>query len=254
MCGQAPDRRQRHVSPTDEEDLVTRIDTARDAAGRAREAAAQYAGEARDRIAPHLESAVDQALHAARSTVDERLAPRWEQARAHVPPTVGDAAARARDAAVGAAATAKEAATRAQEAAARAQEAASPLAHEAQLRGGAALAALRGHVSAEDIERLAARLVRRERRARALRRAAVVAAVAGGAAAAFVWWRRQSSPDWLVEPAGGESGGGGRPTSLADEVSANATGTVSGGVSDTAAMPLDPEVQAKAEDENDGEQ
>jgi hypothetical protein len=244
MDGQAPDRRQRHVSPTDEEDLVTRIDTARDAAARAKEAAAQYAGEARTRIAPHLETAVDQARHAARSTVDEHLAPRWEQARAHVPPTVGEAVNRTREAAAEAATTAREAASTAREVASTARDTAGPYAHEAQLRSAAALAALRGKVSAEDIERLARRIARRERRSRLLRRAAMAVLAGSGAALGFIWWRRQSSPEWLVES--GPSDGAPSATRAAAERANPA------GASGATAMPLDPEVQAKSEDSREG--
>jgi hypothetical protein len=67
-------------------------------------------------------------------------------------------------------------------------------------RSTAAVAALRGELTAEDIRKLARRKVRRARTGRAFRKLMVVGLVAGGAAAAWKWWEKQSNPDWLVEP------------------------------------------------------
>lgn len=76
-----------------------------------------------------------------------------------------------------------------------------PARDEAMIRGAAVLHALRGHVTAAEIDRLVRRRMRRERTGRVFR-GLVVAGLAGGAAfAAWKWWSRQNNPDWLVEPA-----------------------------------------------------
>ncbi|MGA5701901.1 DUF5324 family protein [Peterkaempfera bronchialis] len=213
---------------------MTRLDAARDAAGKTRDTlapyaatakgtAAQYAEEARRRLAPRVEAlapkveaaaaqAAAQARCAARSTYAQHLAPRVGQARAGVPPQIEEAAAwaaqltretalNARDAALAAgrqarATTAPAVATLVEEA----RNAAVPVTQEAQSRGAAALAALRGQVTAADIEKLVRRKARRERCGRVARRLLVVGVLVGGGAAAWKWWRGQSSPEWLVEP------------------------------------------------------
>jgi hypothetical protein len=204
---------------------VTRIDAAREAAGKTREQLAPYAASARDaaahytdeawqRLAPHIESAVEQArvaAHAAQSaaaqTVDTRVAPHvaplWDQARATVPPSVEEAvnkaAKRTRRAARQARATAVPAVTQAFDEAAQATSQAAQI---ARARGAAALPVLRGQVSLAEVEALAARHSR-SRRSRWTRRVLVVgtlgAATAGGLLA-WKWWQKQSNPDWLVEP------------------------------------------------------
>ncbi len=235
---------------------MTRIDAAREAAGKtreqltpyavsARDAAAHYTDEAWQRLAPHIESALEQARAAAQSaqqsaqsTVDSRVAPHvaplWEQARGSVPPSVEDAVAlaalRTRRAARRARNTAVPAVTQAFDEAAQATAQA---AHAARQRGAAALPVLRGQVSLAEVEALAAKHAR-NRRSRWTRRLLVLGtlgALAGGGFAAWKWWEKQSNPDWLVEPA---------PVSPPPR-------------STPAAMPLDPEVQAKqAEDADDG--
>ena len=265
---------------------MTRIDAAREAAGKtreqlapyavsARDAAAHYTDEAWQRLAPHIEAAVEQARaaasaaqQAAQSTVDgkvtPRVAPLLEQARDHVPPAVedavGNAARRTRRAARSARKSAAAAALQAREAAlpvvAHAwDEAALAAAQAAQVahdRGAAALPVLRGQVSLAEVEALAARHDR-SRRSRTLRRFLVLAglgAVAGGGLAAWKWWQKQSNPDWLVEP----------PASSLPLRSTPATGgtgstasTPAGAVTDDAAMPLAPDVEAKAAAEADAE-
>ncbi|MFP8906730.1 DUF5324 family protein, partial [Streptomyces atacamensis] len=78
--------------------------------------------------------------------------------------------------------------------------AAGPVREAAVARSTAAVAALRGELTAEDIRKLARRKARRARRGRAFKRLMVVGVVAGGVAAVWKWWEKQSNPDWLVEP------------------------------------------------------
>jgi hypothetical protein len=108
------------------------------------------------------------------------------------------------------------------------------VADEAASRGAAALAALRGNVSAKEIQKLARRNERRSRAGRAVKVLALVGVLAGGAFAAWKWWDKQANPDWLVEPP------------AATEV------PESGGLSSvdgTGPQVLDPEVQAKQDEE-----
>ncbi|MFF8861899.1 MULTISPECIES: DUF5324 family protein [unclassified Streptomyces] len=194
----------------------------------AKERAAYYAQEARVRLAP----VVSQAAEQAREQYDARLAPRLEQARAHVPPKVDLAA--------------QEAALRTRKAALQAAEysrpkieqavaAAAPVADEVAARGAAALAALRGNVSAKEIQKIARKNERRSRSGRAVKLLALLTLVAGGAVVAWKWWDKQANPDWLVEPpAATEVPESGRLSS----------------VDGTGPSVLDPEVQAKqAEDD-----
>ncbi|MFI9721002.1 DUF5324 family protein [Streptomyces sp. NPDC052396] len=170
-------------------------------AGTARDAAVHYAHEARERLAPLMAEAAQQA----RAQYDAHLQPRLEQARETLPPRVGQAAARA-------------------------LEAAEPVRDEALARGGAALAALRGQVSAAEVDKLVRQRQRRCRAGRVAKRLAILGLLAGGAVAAWKWWDRQSNPDWLVEPP------------LATEPGRSSLSSVDGSVG---AGGLDPEVQAK---------
>ncbi|MFF0779229.1 MULTISPECIES: DUF5324 family protein [unclassified Streptomyces] len=193
----------------------------------AKERAAYYAQEARVRLAP----VVSQAAEQAREQYDARLAPRLEQARAHVPPKVDMAA---HEAAVRTRKAARQAAEYSRPRIEQAVAVAAPVADEAATRGAAALAALRGQVTAEDIRKLARRNERRCRAGRAMKVFALVGLVAGGAFAAWKWWDKQANPDWLVEPP------------AATEVPESGLGSVDG----SGSAVLDPEVQAKqAEDE-----
>ncbi|GAA3122797.1 DUF5324 family protein [Streptomyces echinatus] len=194
----------------------------------AKERAAYYAQEARVRLAP----VVSQAAEQAREQYDARLAPRLEQALAHVPPKVDLAA---HEAAVRTRKAARQAADYSRPRIEHAVAATAPVRDEAAARGAAALAALRGQVSARDIQKLARRNQRRCRAGRALKYTALLAALAGGAFAAWKWWDKQANPDWLVEPPA--------PTEVPDSphlTSVDGTGT----------SGLDPEVQAKQAEED----
>ncbi|MFF8403060.1 DUF5324 family protein [Streptomyces sp. NPDC014846] len=194
----------------------------------AKERAAYYAQEARVRLAP----VVSQAAEQAREQYDARLAPRLEQARAHVPPKVDlaahEAALRTRKAAL-------QAAEYSRPKIEQAVAAAAPVADEVAARSAAALAALRGNVSAKEIQKIARKNERRSRSGRAVKLLALLTLVAGGAVVAWKWWDKQANPDWLVEPP------------AATEVPE--TGRLSS-VDGTGPAVLDPEVQAKqAEDD-----
>ncbi|MFI6640463.1 DUF5324 family protein [Streptomyces sp. NPDC050504] len=192
-------------------------------AGTAKDQAAHYAHEARVRLAPKVSGAA----HQARVHYDARLAPHVDRARGHVPPKV-DAAAhlaahRTRAAAQRAA---QYAAPRVENAVAAAQ----PVAEEAAARSTAALAALRGQVTAKEVSRLVRRHERRARRGRVVKGLAFAGLLAGGAFAAWKWWDRQANPDWLVEPPAA--------TEVADRAPLTS-------VDGTGRAVLDPEVQAK---------
>ncbi|MEU5419741.1 DUF5324 family protein, partial [Streptomyces sp. NPDC020667] len=101
-------------------------------------------------------------------------------------------------------------------------------------RGAAAIAALRGQVSAADIEKLLAKRGRRCRAGRVAKRFVLLGLLAGGAYAAWKWWDKQANPDWLVEPPA--------PTEVSDR---NPLSSVDG-----SAGSLDPDVQAKQDRED----
>jgi hypothetical protein len=137
---------------------------------------------------------------------------------------------------------------------------AGPARDEVVLRGGAALHALRGQVSAADIDRLVRRRLRRQQTGRAFR-GLVIAGLAGGAAfAAFKWWSKQSNPDWLVEPSEptdpfdsrdrATMNGSGTLTVVdpVEEALAEESGTSTIDQVDGSPGALDPEVQAKQAD------
>ncbi|MFD8718749.1 DUF5324 family protein [Streptomyces sp. NPDC059629] len=191
----------------------------------AKERAAYYAQEARVRLAP----VVSQAAEQARVQYDARLVPRLELARAHVPPRVDQAA---HDAADLTRKAARQAADYSRPRIEQAVAAAGPVRDEAALRGAAALAALRGNVSAEDIQKLARRNQRRSACGRVFKAFVVAGVLAGAGVAAWKWWDKQANPDWLVEPP------------AATEVpESGRLGSVDG------SSPLDPEVQAKEAEE-----
>ncbi|MDQ0934060.1 hypothetical protein QFZ49_004000 [Streptomyces turgidiscabies] len=226
---------------TEEEDPVTRIESVRAATGSAKDSvlhaadvvapyadtakdrATQYAYEARVRLAPKVSQAAEQA----RVQYGAHLAPRLEQARTHVPPKVDHAA---HQAAVRTAKAARQAADYTAPRVERAVAAAGPVREEAAARGAAALAALRGQVTPEEIRKLARKHERRARAGRLAKGLAALGILAGGAFAAWKWWDKQANPDWLVEPpAATEVPETGRLTS----------------VDGTGQSVLDPEVQAK---------
>lgn len=223
---------------------MTRIDSVRAATGSAKDSvlhaaevvapyadtakdrASYYANEALVRLAPKVSLAAEQA----RAQYGAHLAPRFEQARTHVPPKVDQAAVRTRQAAVLAAEYTRP---RIEQAVAAAQ----PVREEAASRGVAAIAALRGQVSPQEIQKLVRKHERRAKAGRVAKGLLVLGILAGGAFAAWKWWDKQANPDWLVEPP------------AATEVPE--TGRLSS-VDGTGLSDLDPEVQAKqAEEETD---
>ncbi|MER5870820.1 DUF5324 family protein [Streptomyces sp. NPDC002044] len=163
----------------------------------AKDAAVHYAHEANERLAPKVSYAANEAAKQARTTYDHHLHPRLKSARAHVPPNVDRAATRAVKQTRRAA---RQAADYTQPKFESALAAATPVAEEAASRSTAAFAALRGQVSAKEVQRLVRRHERRARTGRVLRGVALVGLLAGGAFAAWKWWDQQSNPDWLVEP------------------------------------------------------
>ncbi|GGV80426.1 hypothetical protein GCM10015535_18470 [Streptomyces gelaticus] len=159
----------------------------------AKEQAAHLAHEARTRLAPKVSKAAQQA----RVQYDAHLAPRIELALTHVPPKVDEVGRRA------ALRTRRAARTAADFTVPRVEHAmavAQPMAEEATARSAAALAALRGQVTAEEIRHLARKRERRAKAGRLFKGLVVVGLVAGAAYAAWRWWDKQANPDWLVEP------------------------------------------------------
>ncbi|MET7478238.1 DUF5324 family protein [Streptomyces sp. NPDC005648] len=224
---------------------MTRIDSVRAATGSAKDSVlhaaevvapyaetakdrtAHYAHEARVRLAPKVSQAADQA----RVQYDAYVAPRIEQALTYVPPKVDQAA---QEAAERTRKAARQAADYSRPRIEQAVAAAGPVRDEAAARGVAALAALRGQVSPQEIQKLVRKHERRARAGRAAKALLVLGALAGGAFAAWKWWDKQANPDWLVEPpAATEVPEPGRLTS----------------VDGSGKSVLDPEVQAKEAEE-----
>ncbi|MFI8233428.1 DUF5324 family protein [Streptomyces sp. NPDC085900] len=224
---------------------MTRIDSVRAATGSAKdsvlhaaEVVAPYAETAKDRTAHYAQEArvrlapvVTQAAGQARVQYGAYVAPRIEQARTHVPPKVDQAA---QDAAALTRKAARQAAEYSRPKIEQAVAAAGPVRDEATARGVAALAALRGQVTAKEIQKLIRKHERRARAGRVARVLLVVGAVAGGAFAAWKWWDKQANPDWLVEP----------PAATEVPESSRLTSVDGSGQS-----ALDPEVQAKEAEE-----
>ncbi|MER5654706.1 DUF5324 family protein [Streptomyces sp. NPDC002131] len=228
---------------------MTRIDSVRAATGSAKDSvlhaaevvapyadtakdrAAHYATEARVRLAPKVSQAAEQA----RVQYDAHLAPRFEQARTHVPPKVDQAA---QEAAVRTRKAARQAAVYSKPKIEQAVAAAQPVGEEAASRGAAAIAALRGQVSAKEIQKLVRKHERRARNGRLVKGLAVLGILAGGAFAAWKWWDKQANPDWLVEP----------PAATEVPETGRLTSVDGSGQSD-----LDPEVQIKEAQEDAAE-
>ncbi|MFI8069342.1 MULTISPECIES: DUF5324 family protein [unclassified Streptomyces] len=225
---------------------MTRIDSVRAATGSAKDSvlhaaevvapyadtakdkASHYATEARVRLAPKVSQAADQA----RVQYGAHVAPRLEQARTHVPPKVDQAA---HEAAVRTRKAARQAADYSRPMIEQAVAAAGPVRDEATARSVAALAALRGQITAKEVQKLVRKHERRARAGRLAKALAVAGLVAGGAFAAWKWWDKQANPDWLVEPpAATEVPETGRLTS----------------VDGSGQSVLDPEVQAKEAEED----
>ncbi|MFI9580762.1 DUF5324 family protein [Streptomyces sp. NPDC052236] len=183
---------------------MTRMDSVRAATGTAKESvlhaaevvapyadtakdqAARYAHQARVRIAPKVSKAATQA----RVQYDARVA-------SHVPPKMDKAAHRA---ATQARKAARQAADYTAPRVEHAKAVAQPVREEAAARSAAALAALRGQVTAKEIQKLARRHERRARNGRRAKRLVIIGVLAGGAVATWKWWDKQANPDWLVEP------------------------------------------------------
>lgn len=197
----------------------------------AKDQAAHYAQEARTLLAPKVSLAAKQA----RVQYGAHLAPRIELARTHVPPKVDKAAQRAARRTRRAARSAADyTVPRVESALAAAQ----PVAEEAGHRSSAALAALRGQVTAKEIKKLTKKHARRAKAGRAFKGLAVAGVLAGGAYAVWRWWDKQANPDWLVEPPA--------PTEVDDRAPLTS-------VDGTGQTVLDPDVQAKQADaEADG--
>ncbi|MFI1014564.1 DUF5324 family protein [Streptomyces sp. NPDC020965] len=191
-------------------------------AGTAKGQAAHYAQEARVRLVPKVSKASQRARARARVQYAAYVAP-------HVPPKVDDAAHRA---ALQARKTARQAADYTKPRVEHAVAAAQPVREEATARSVAALAALRGQVTPNDIRKLVRKHERRSKAARLAKGLAIIGVVAGGAVAVWKWWDKQANPDWLVEPP------------AATEVSEpDPLSSVDG-----SPEALDPEVQAKQDE------
>uniref|UniRef100_A0AAU2JSY0 DUF5324 family protein n=1 Tax=Streptomyces sp. NBC_00049 TaxID=2903617 RepID=A0AAU2JSY0_9ACTN len=189
----------------------------------AKGAAVQYAHEANERLAPMMSHAANEAARQARTTYDCHLHPRIKAARAHVPPTVDRAATTA---VLQTRRAARSAADYTQPRIESAIAAAQPVAEEAAARStaasAAAVAALRGQVSAKEVKHLVRRHERRERTGRLFKGVALIGLLACGAYVAWRWWDQQSNPDWLVEPPAATelSARDGGPASFDDELAA----------------------------------
>ncbi|MFJ8645307.1 DUF5324 family protein [Streptomyces sp. NPDC093546] len=187
-------------------------------ASTAKDSAVHYATEARVRVAPKVSNAALQARTQARAQYATMVAP-------HVPPKLDQAAQRAM---VQTRRAAREAARYTAPRVQKAMAAAQPVGAEAMNRSAAAAAALRGQVTAQEIQQLIRKHERRARTGRMFKKVAAVGMLAGAAFAAWKWWDKQANPDWLVEPP------------AATEVSEGPLMSVDGSVG-----PLDPEVEAK---------
>lgn len=254
---------------TEEEKPVTRLDSARENAGWNKEAAAayavtakdaalHYADEARQRFGPAVEalgpkaaaagaqarSSATQAAQAARVQYAKHVAPQLEQAFLSLPPGAQQstlkAVHRAQEAALAAKINAAKAAGQAKatlgpkvtDAYSGARATVVPVAHEAQVRGAAALTALQGHVTASEISELAAKNIKKENRSGWATGLAVGGVVAIGAGVcAWQWWRKQNNPEWLVEPPAGAHNG----TAEGAATTGTTTGAATTGTAATAA-------------------
>ncbi|CAL9513960.1 hypothetical protein SUDANB176_03711 [Streptomyces sp. enrichment culture] len=224
---------------------MTRIDSVRAATGSAKDSvlhaaevvapyadsakvrAAHYAQEARVRLAPK----VTQAAGHARVQYGTHVQPYLEQARTHVPPKVDLAA---HEAALRTRRAARQAAEYSRPMIEQAMAAAGPAREEAAARSAAALAALRGQVSPQQVQKLVRKQQRRAKAGRTARMVLLLGVVAGGVFAAWKWWDKQANPDWLVEPP------------AATDVSESATLT---SVDGSGGSTLAPEVEAKEAEE-----
>ncbi|WP_073807083.1 DUF5324 family protein [Kitasatospora sp. CB01950] len=261
---------------------MSRTDTARETAARAKDAVAPYAAsaketalhyaeEAKQVLGPKLEalgpkaaaagaqarSGAGQAAQAARVQYVKHLAPHLEQAFFSLPPDTQKAALkavhRAQEAALAAKLSAGQAACQARtnvapkvvETFQAAKDSVVPLAQEAQSRGAAAITALQGNVSAAEIGELAAKNAKKKRCNGWATGLAVAGAVAiGTGVVAWQWLRRQNNPEWLVEPPEPATA----PSATTAARPGTATGAPVGGATLNGSVPNDdPEAAGAAE-------
>ncbi|WP_314175983.1 DUF5324 family protein [Streptomyces winkii] len=210
-------------------------------AGTARDTAVQYAHEAGARLGPKVSHAARQARTSARDGYDQLVVPRITKARRSLPPEWDRAATRAAKRTRKAARKATDyAAPRIESAVADARSASGPVREEAASRSAAAYAALRGQVSAKEIEKLVRRRDKRARRGRLARRLGLLGLLAGGVYAAWRWWDKQANPDWLVEPP--------EATEVGDRAPLSSVGGAAAAERRAGDGQLDPEVEAKAKE------
>ncbi|MFF2039665.1 DUF5324 family protein [Kitasatospora sp. NPDC058170] len=213
---------------------MTRLDSARETAGKTRDTLAPYAATAKDtavhladgakqRLGPALESIgpkTAQAAHGVRVQYDRRIAPQLGHAFASLPPDAQEHALKALHRTQEAALAARHSAARAADQARStvgprvtyvvdgARSTVVPVAQEAQTRGAAALTALHGHVTSAEIGDLRARNIRKEQRSGWATGLAVAGALAiGSGILIWHWWRHQGDPEWLVEPSSAQDTG-----------------------------------------------
>jgi hypothetical protein len=215
-------------------------------AGSARDAAVQYAHEAGARLGPKVSQAARQARTSARDGYDQLVVPRIAKARKSLPPELDKAATKAAKRTRKAARKAADyAAPRVESAVAEARSASGPVRDEAASRGAAAFAALRGQISAKEVEKLMRKRDKRARRGRLARRLGLLGLLAGGAYAAWRWWDKQANPDWLVEPP--------EATEVGDRAPLSSVGGAAAAERRAGDGQLDPEVEAKAKEAKEAE-
>ncbi|QKW20781.1 DUF5324 family protein [Kitasatospora sp. NA04385] len=249
---------------------MSRTDTARETAGRAKdavapyavsakEAALHYAEGARQTLGPKLEAlgpkaaaagaqakaGAGQAAHAARVQYVKHVAPHLENAFSNLPPETQKAALRAvhraQEAALAAKVSAGQAAGQAKatvvpkvtETFQAAKDTVTPIAQEAQQRGAAAVTALHGNVSAAEIGALAAKNAKKQHRNGWATGLAVAGTLAiGTGVLAWQWYRKQNNPEWLTEaPA---------PVTPPSTVPAGASSTATAAAPSSPVSPVSP--------------
>lgn len=192
---------------------MTRWEQARDAGDRtvvwiapraanARNTAAHHAADARDWAAPRLEYGMAVARRQARDTTRDRVVPAVAAARMKlaafgrdtVAPAVGPRAQQAMD-------TAKQkvqddVVPRVNHAAVAAREAGEPVLQEARSRAEATVLALRGDVTAAEMNKI----VKKKKHKKRSNMLVLLLALAIGATAGWVWWQRKASePEWKAD-------------------------------------------------------
>lgn len=256
---------------------MTRIDSVRHAADvtkdsvrHAAEVAAPYASTAKEGAVRYGRQAGVYGRHYGREAqrlarqqyearLAERVAMARDQARAAVPPKAATAVeAAAKRTLETARAAAEYTAPRVGQAVTVTRTVTAPAREEVVVRGTAALQALRGQVTAAEIDRLVRRRLRRERTGRAFRGLVVTGLASGAAIAAWKWWNKQTNPDWLVEPAAAtEVGERGTTLTVVDPLD-DSSASVNGSGPDVDRVDgspevggLDPEVEAKQKEEGE---